>query len=171
MGNDLKFAVLAVVLTASLGAQARTLSKESVPKRLARYAAKVLGCEKYFVSTSPLNDQVAQFVRDHAEHTTISIDPDDQSIRHVRAHIYPKKYFNCDNVCGDATDEFNFYVSEGEIIIRSLDSVLSNRAFRIITHLPEHFPYARISGTAVSFDIEYFSTFIEEIEKIGFAFY
>ena|GEM_PF-4235477 len=167
----MKYLILAAVLTVSMGAQARTLNKETLSKRLARYAAKLVGCEKYFVTTAPLDSQVAQFVRDYAAHTSLKVDPDDANLRHVRAHVYPKKLFNCDNICSDATDEFNFYVSENQIVIQALDSIMSNRAFRIVTRLPEHFPYAQISATTISFDLEHFSTFIAEIQKIGFAFY
>lgn len=171
MGFELKIFILTVLLTVSFGAHARAPVKESLSKRIKRYAARVLGCERFLKITNPLAPEVADFVRAYPEHTKIAVDQDDMNLRHIQARIYPKKYFNSQSLVGDATDEFNFYATDGEIIVKSWDSVISNRAFRILTRLQEHFPYAQYAGGIVSFNIAYFPQFIEEVQKIGFAFY
>jgi len=145
----------------------------SAQARMSRWTrfAKRMGCGS-FLTAPTLDPSVQEILGDLGSHVKVSAALDQDDLFHVKARIYSTKIFSgLSAMSGDATDELNFYVSSDEIIIQSLDNIVSNDGFRIVSRLPEHFPYARISRSECRFDVRYLAPFIEEFKKLGYAFY
>jgi hypothetical protein len=146
--------------------------ESSAHARISNFAkvAAILGCAR-FLAPQPLHADVSQFLTAHKT-AKASLDVNEPQFTHVKARIYPTKIFmNADGLPADATDEFNFYVSDSTVMVKQLDSVFWNRAFYILSHHPEHFPYAQVIGDEATFDLKYFSQFISEVQKLNFAFF
>jgi hypothetical protein len=134
--------------------------------------AQVLGCGS-LLSSSPLNLEVDSFAKAFPQTVKVSPDKEEPGTFHVHARIYNKRQFpNREGLPADATDEFNFVVDEGYVRVTTLESIISNKAFRLVQHFRhDHFPYATVTNSEAYFSVKYFAVFIAEIEKLGFAVY
>lgn len=155
--------IILVIFALSFSAQARTSPWTRFVKRM--------GCG-IFLAAPTIDPSVQQIIDDLGSHIKVSAAPDGSDLFHVKARFYSTKVFSEMNaMTADSTHELNFYISSDEIIIQSLDNVLSNDGFWVVSRLPEHFPFARMSKIECRFDIRYLAQFIDELKKLGYAFY
>ena len=162
MGFGIRSVLFVALFSISFSAEARSF-------RLSKLL-RAIGCGQLLSAQTRILD-VRATLGDVGVHTQLTVDPSDDDLVHVQAHIFNAKEFSAENIAPDLRDEFNFYVSSKEVFVRAIDSRTSNRAFHVIEKLPERFPYARKVRTGFSFDLKHLPLFIAEIRKLGFEFY